>query len=251
MKFYQIIHDDLSELRGQVVSIIGGGGKSSLLLRIGEELVKENLKVILTSTTKLQAFPEMGLVLTGENQNFVSQLKLMLDKIKIALVAQEYYKAETLKGLHKLAVQQLTKYADIVLVEADGCRQRPLKTHRDYEPPIPPTTNTVIIISGANAVGERLTEKTVHRTELFAQKWNLPDGTLLTPEIISQELLSPHSYLRNIPIQARVRFLINKSDTNSIGGKLLAEHLMRKCSYPVFLGSVTNHELKRISIEHS
>jgi probable selenium-dependent hydroxylase accessory protein YqeC len=105
----------------------------------------------------------------------------------------------------------------------------------------------VIIICGANVVGAPLNTETVHRAELFSQKWNLPFGTVITPEIIANELLSPHSYLRNIPLRAEVRILINQCDKNPIGGRLLAEHLMRKCQYPVYLGSIQQTKLERIA----
>ncbi|NIR49338.1 putative selenium-dependent hydroxylase accessory protein YqeC [candidate division KSB1 bacterium] len=248
MKFYEIIHRDLKKIKGQVISIIGGGGKTSLLYKIGKELAKRNFKVILTTTTKLPPQLGTGLALTG-NGNFDSELSVLLNENNIVLVAEEYYKKDALKGLSRSAVSRLGHYADIVLVEADGCRRRSLKTHKEYEPPIPAATNTVIIICGANVVGQPLNEDTVHRWELFSQKWNLPCGTVLTPEVISNELLSPYSYFRNIPLKAEIRLFVNKTDANSIGGKLLADHLITRCSYPVFSGSITENTLHRVSRE--
>ncbi len=251
MKFCQIIHRDPQQLRGQIVSVIGGGGKSTLIERIGQELRKKDFRVILTATTKLKRLPKIGLVLSEESPNFVSELEVLLRENKIALVAQNYYKEDTLKGVSRTMVPGLTAYADIVLVEADGSRQRPLKTHKPHEPPIPVHSNTVIIVCGANVVGEPLSSKQVHRMELFAEKWNLSEGTTLTPEVVARELLSPHSYLRNVPLRAEIRYFVNKCDLNEIGGRLLAEHLMRKCPYPVFLGSLKQNQLADVRHEFS
>ncbi|MCH7523466.1 MAG: hypothetical protein IIC74_00295, partial [Bacteroidetes bacterium] len=99
-------------------------------------------------------------------------------------------------------------------------------------------------------VGAQLDEKNVHRAELFSHKWELPFGTRLTPEIIARELLSPFSYLKNIPLYANVSILINKADKNAVGGKLLAEKLLTKCTYPIFLGSLKNNTLERETINN-
>ncbi|MFQ5639127.1 MAG: selenium cofactor biosynthesis protein YqeC [bacterium] len=248
MKFYEIIHHNLTLITGQIVSIIGGGGKSSLLLQIAKELSRKDFKVVITSTTKLQPMANIGLVLTHENNHSLSEAKILLDTNGLVLIASRYYKQETLKGLDKVRVQELRHLADVVLVEADGSRQRSLKTHKSYEPPIPPASTSVVIVSGANIVGKNLNDKNVHRSELFAEKWNLQQGDILTPETICRELLSPHSYLRNIPLRAEVRFYINKSDQNPIGGQLLAEHIYRKSDYPVFLGSLKKKTVERVSL---
>ncbi|MFQ5604542.1 MAG: selenium cofactor biosynthesis protein YqeC [bacterium] len=246
MHFYKIINQNIDQLRGQTVSIIGGGGKSTLIKKLSSELVEQKLKVIVTTTTKIQLLSKMGLVLTKNNPNFVSELKVIIDELNIVQVAKEYYKKDTLNGINRALVNELSNYADVVLIEADGSRQRSLKTHKEYEPVIPTCTSTVVVLCGANIVGEQLNESTVHRAELFSQKWRHPFGTILTPEIISKELLSPHSYLRNAPIQAQIVYLINKIDTNAIGGKLLAEHLKRTSHHRVFKASIKKNSLKEI-----
>ncbi len=248
MYFYNIINKHLKSLKNQIVAVIGGGGKSTLIKKISQELSTANFKVVITTTTKMQPFPNVGLVLRNGNTDYLSELSVILDELNIAQVANGYYKKGTLRGINQVTVNELTKYADIVLIEADGSRQRSLKTHKENEPIIPVNATTVIIISGANIVGEELNESTVHRAEIFSQKWNLPFGTILTPEIIAKELTSPYSYIRNIPLNSNIAYLINKSDLNSIGGKLLAEHLLRKCKNQVYWGSIKNNLVNQITI---
>ncbi|HEX9654493.1 MAG TPA: selenium cofactor biosynthesis protein YqeC [bacterium] len=250
MPFYQLIHDDLSKIKGQIVSFIGGGGKSSLLQTIGKELALQNLRVVLTSTTKFQPFPQIGLVLVKDGRSYLSELKTLLDEIKVVQVAGDYHKKDRFLGVSVVTVQELSRLADVVLIEADGCRQRSLKTHRENEPVIPSFSTTIVIICGCDVVGEPLNAETVHRAQLFSEKWHLPLNEILTPEIISKELLSPKSYLRNVPIRAAIRLFISKADSNPIGGKLLSEHLLRKTEYPIFLGSIQRNQLQRVVIEN-
>lgn len=249
MKFHSLINYDIDRVKNQTVSIIGGGGKSTLLKRLAKELTAEKIKVVLTSTTKFQPFPKIGIVLQESHGDYLSETSELLNKLNVALVAKEFYKERnTLIGVDKQTVVELKKISDTVLIEADGSRQRCLKTHKEYEPVIPSISQTVIIICGADVVGAQLDEKNVHRAELFSQKWELPLGTRLTPEIIARELLSPFSYLKNIPLYANVSILINKADKNAVGGKLLAEKLLTKCSYPIFLGSLKNKTLERVTL---
>lgn len=247
MSFYRLINEDPGKIKGQIVSVIGGGGKSSLLQKLGRELVNQNLRVILTSTTKFQPFPQTGFVLVKDGRDFSTELKNLLGELKVAQVAKDFYEKDRFLGVSIPVVQELSRFADVIIVEADGCRQRSLKTHKESEPVIPPFSTTVVIICGSDVVGQPLNEKTVHRAEMFSGKWDLPFGVTLTPEIICKELLSPLSYFRNVPIRSAVRLFINKVDTNPIGGKLLAEHLMRKCEHPVFLGSLREDALTLVN----
>lgn len=252
MDFVNLISPEPEQLRGHIITIIGGGGKSTLLERLGTELTARTLRVILTTTTKMQNPAGMDLVLQEHSQNFISETRTKLEKRGIVTVAKDYHRSkEKLSGISLAYIPELKRFADAIVIEADGCRQRPLKTHKEYEPVIPVSTNHTIVICGADVVGARLSDKTVHRADLFAQKWNLKMDTVLTPEIIAQELLSPDSYMRNIPIKSGITFYINKSDRNSIGAKLLAEHLMTKSSHPVFFGSLKKNILTRISTVHA
>ncbi len=251
MKFSKIIHTDPNRIRGQIVSVIGGGGKTSLIEAIAQELRQVGFKVVVTTTTKLNPLPRVALVLKEHSPNFAVELAILLQENRLVVVGQDYYKGQTLKGLRRNAVPGLLRYGDVVLVEADGCRQRPLKTHKSYEPPIPAASTTVIIVCGARAVGQRLDEAYVHRLDLFARKWNLAEGAVLTPEIIASELLSPQSYLRNVPVRAEVRLFVNQADVNNRGARLLAEHLMARCAHPVYYGSVQMQTLSDARTEYA
>lgn len=245
MNFFEIIDSDLDKIKNQIVAVIGGGGKSSLIYRIGTELVERDFKVILTSTTKIQSMPGIELIIQNETKDFMTSVSEILEKNKIVTLAKEKYKGEKLSGLDPETITTLRPLTDVILIEADGSRQRSLKTHKEYEPVIPPDTNTVIIICGANIVGAPLNDENVHRAELFAQKWRLSFNDLLDPEIIASELLSPDSYLRNVPPHSNVVLYINKSDLNSEGALKLVDILKQKCDYRLFSGSLLNNSLKR------
>ena len=115
MPFYSLLDSPINSFKGQIVSVIGGGGKSSLLKKIGQELVKLNLKVILTTTTKIEPFPNTGLVLLqGRGKDIREELTYMLDELKIVMVAKDRYQKDKLVGVDAEIVRKFKKYANIV-----------------------------------------------------------------------------------------------------------------------------------------
>jgi len=248
MPFYSLLDPPINSFKGQIISVIGGGGKSSLMKKIGQELVNLNLKVILTTTTKIEPFPNTGLVLLqGRGEDIREELTYMLDELKIVMVAKEHYKKDKLVGVAPEIVRKFKKYANIVLVEADGARQRPFKTHLPHEPVIPAATDKVIIVIGSEIVHQPLNDETMHRAELFAKKWNMALEEKLTRKIIAKELLSPAGYTRRIPITSNIAIFINKTDVHLDRAKSLAEYLMKKCNYPIFLGSIKNNSIVQVN----
>ncbi len=247
MNFFNLIDPDISKIKGQVVSIIGGGGKTSLMQKIAEELLDENLDVILTTTTRIEPLESVCLVLQKDNPNFIAEIKALLMEMSIAMVASDYYKeGERLIGIDKIFVHKLKELADVVLVEADGSRQKGLKAHKKDEPVIPTNSDSVIMVCAADVVGAALNDDSVHRAALFSEKWSIPFNTALTPGIISQELISLNGYRKNIPQGASISILVNKSDLNFEGGKSLVENLVRYGDCKIFLGSLKENRLEQI-----
>ena len=141
-----------------VTAIIGGGGKTTLLRTLGEELAEEN-RVLLCTTTKIFPFPALPCATTAE----------ALDSREHRLLCA----GTPVPGTEKLTappvpMAELAAWFDYVLVEADGSAQRPFKAHASHEPVIPAEASQVICVVGASGFGKPIREAT-HRPELYAQ----------------------------------------------------------------------------------
>ena len=141
-----------------VTAIIGGGGKTTLLRTLGEELAEEN-RVLLCTTTKIFPFPALPCATTAE----------ALDSREHRLLCA----GTPVPGTGKLTappvpVAELASRFDYVLVEADGSAQRPLKAHAAHEPVIPAEAGQVICVVGASGFGRPVSEA-AHRPELYAR----------------------------------------------------------------------------------
>lgn len=172
----------LLDVRPGVTAVIGGGGKTTLLRVLGEELAAEGARVLLCATTKL--FPFEGL------PNLVDPPEEALAE---ALEARRLVCAGTpVPGTGKLTapvlpMRKLAELADYVLAEADGAAGRPLKAHAAHEPVIPPEANRVIYVVGASGFGRPVREA-VHRPEKFCALTGLEPETAVTPEAVAEAL---------------------------------------------------------------
>lgn len=176
--------------KGDIVCLVGGGGKTTALRLLKEELTGLGWKVSPTTTTRLgreEAEGIEGLVLAGLEGN------------KALGIAPE-------------EVAGLLQERDAVIVEADGSRGRPLKAPAEHEPALPHQATLVVVLVGAEAIDAPFSEELVHRPERFSALTALEPGQPLTPRTIAWVVSHPRGGLKDVPPEASVAVLINKVD---------------------------------------
>ena len=163
----------LLDIHPGVTAVIGGGGKTTLLRTLGEELAEES-RVLLCTTTKIFPFHDLPCAMTAEELNSLRrELRLMCAGTPVP-------------GTEKLTappvpMAELAAWFDYVLVEADGSAQRPFKAHASHETVIPAEASQVICVVGASGFGKPIREAT-HRPELYAQLAGVSVEDLVAPE---------------------------------------------------------------------
>lgn len=159
----------------RVTALIGGGGKTSLLYLLGQELAEQGESVLLTTTTHL-AQDDCAVA-----PKDIDELNALLAPEKIVLAA--YPAADgRMTGIPAKWYAHLK--ADRILVEADGSHRLPLKVHRAFEPAIPAGAELVLQVAGLSALG-RCTNEAVHHPE----EMGLPEPERVSPELIESILL--------------------------------------------------------------
>ncbi len=153
--------------QGDVVCCIGAGGKTSLMLHLAQEAKELGLKVLVTTTTKI-FIPDTdrydALDLSGE---LFAAGSVPVPGISVGgrpdPVAGKMRGAET----DLLAVQR--QLFDLLLIEADGAAQKPLKGWNATEPVIPEFTTRTIGIIDIETIGRIICASLVHRLEIFSE----------------------------------------------------------------------------------
>lgn len=143
-----------------VIAIIGGGGKTTLQLRLAEEL-KAQGRVIVCATAKI--YPPIGIptLLSPD----ADEITAALQTHRVLCVGREESEGKLTLPLSEISI--LTGLADYVLVEADGSKGLPLKAHAPHEPVIPQEAAQRILVMGIDGVGRPIREA-AHRPQLYA-----------------------------------------------------------------------------------
>ena len=198
---------------GDLVSLVGAGGKTTAILTLVRELRSRNLRVLVTTTTHL------GSTIPSEVPSFLygecgeGHLRDVLDEQGAILVAGPPDSDGKLTGLGGRIVGVLSSSlrADVTLVEADGARKRSLKAPDAHEPVIPNGATIVCPVVGLDALGLPIGEA-AHRPHLVARF--APDG-FVTVEAIAALLTSALGALKGVPDDASVRPILNKMGDRS------------------------------------
>lgn len=201
----------------EVISLVGAGGKTTLMFRLAKELVERGQKVVTTTTTKiLEPSPEESryLFVNSENGRIKKFVGEQLSSYRNITIAQEKLGSGKLKGLSPEFVTELSNSEEIeyLIVEADGAAGRPVKAPREGEPVISSSTTIVVALSGVDGVDLELKEENIFRSEKVSQLTGLPLGSRMTDEAMAILMTHPDGIFRGTPVSSRVVVFLNKVD---------------------------------------
>ncbi len=185
----------------ELVSIVGAGGKSSILFALGRDLHAAGARVILTTTTRVgENQPREPVCWSAEPAVVEAALGPGLPVFVAASRAPG-----KIVGPSPAAVDLLFEQtgADYVVVEADGAAGMAIKAPADHEPVIPSASTTVVVVASIAAVGRPISA-VAHRPERVAELIGAHPGDLLTLDGVAAVLLHPAGGLKGVPEGARV-----------------------------------------------
>ena len=129
-----------------VISVIGAGGKTSLIFAWARELAAAGKNVVITTTTHMYR-PE----------------RMEEDGIRI-VVSDDPERSDKVTAPPAEVLDSLRDTADVVFIEADGSRRMPLKWPAPWEPVVPDYTDFTVCVVGLSALG-RNTADVVYRAD--------------------------------------------------------------------------------------
>ncbi|MFC7204197.1 selenium cofactor biosynthesis protein YqeC [Haloferax namakaokahaiae] len=194
--------------RSELVGVVGAGGIKPFLYRLTEEL-----DAVLTSTVGIPIFDDhvAALAVTEDPVSALENHSRRPLGLVPARQSNERYRGYSTERVDEFA--HLT--SDQVIVKADGARSRLLKAPDDHEPQLPETTDIVCPLASVKAVGESLTEATVHRPERVASVTECSPGEALSPWDIASVIASHDGGLKCVPRTARVVPVLTMVETAS------------------------------------
>jgi probable selenium-dependent hydroxylase accessory protein YqeC len=173
--------------------------------------------VLVTTTTHMGAPREdVGPVLFAEADDPTPRVAAALDTHGRAMLLGARVREDKIAGIAPESVDALARLADLVLVEADGARQRSFKLPADHEPVIPASTALVVVVAGLDALGQPLDETCVHRLDRVAAASGQAPGSTITEDTFVRALGHERGYLSRVPGHARGAVLLNKAENPSV-----------------------------------
>nr|MEE4267285.1 selenium cofactor biosynthesis protein YqeC [Candidatus Krumholzibacteria bacterium] len=187
---------------GHVISIMGSGGKTSLQRALAEVLRQDRVPVVLTTTTRTEAWSEVPVFDLADLVELEAQAMPLVFYLRDGVDSQGKW-----RGLAPGDVDRLDEvFPDrVFLVEVDGSAKLPLKIHRPGEPVWPARTSLAMVAMGAGATGGFLHDH-VHRLgrQPSVVLDPLPVGSMLEWEHLLGMLVEKGGYLEQVPEQVPV-----------------------------------------------
>ena len=196
-----------------VVSFVGGGGKTTAMFRLADELTTAGLRVVTTTSTHI-AEDQIPLSPAYINPEELSSLGKCLDRHGQCLVAGLPDGKGRVFNISPEVILDLKKRPDVdcILIEADGSKSRPFKAPASHEPVVLDITTILVPVVGMNCMGMPLDDATVHRPEIAAALADVPVGSIITPETVARVLAHAEGGAKSLPAGARLVPLLNKVD---------------------------------------
>ena len=207
---------------GDMVCVMGAGGKATLMKRLIREMLDEPFPVIITSTTNLHA-------LGGENSPPV--LLSEEGRVELQSVAKDWsgrgavvwverkLPQNMFRGLEASQVEALhdSDFHGVMIVKTDGARKRLIKAPGPGEPVIPKGATHCILVLGLTAIGQKADDRIVHRMEKVRAIAGLNAGDIIEAQHLARLASHPDSYPSRLPQNAkRILYLSHCSSKKAL-----------------------------------
>jgi probable selenium-dependent hydroxylase accessory protein YqeC len=227
----------------QCVSVMGAGGKSTLMNRLADEFIVLGCTVVLTSTTNYhrpRTLQSDQILLTREVPAWPEKLGALARRWNRLVVLHHELGDAMVKGIDVAAVRTIHEHIPeaVVIVKTDGARKRWFKAPNQSEPVVPPWSQLCITVVNREILGQPLTDALVHRPERVAELTGLNLGDPITPQAVGTVLTHPDTYAPKIPAGARRAIYIShvRTAVDVEHAKMIAAWLDRSAIDAVLAG---------------
>ena len=170
----------LAEFSAPIISVVGAGGKTTVIRRLAREYEEEGQASIVTTTTHMWQ-PEEGFYLRAPDLEMLYRMLKRRRQVWAGCPEPDgkmsAFPTAFLEAVRMLAVP--------VIIEADGAKGQSVKVPGDHEPALWGKTMVLLGVAGLDAVGGQIRD-VCHRPEQAAAFLNKrPEDTLECEDIVT------------------------------------------------------------------
>lgn len=208
------------EEKKHIVSLVGAGGKTTVMYQLAEHFANLGKKVLVTTTTHI----------FQPNDNFaksIAEVETFWETGSYAVVGSVEVSSGKLVKLPEEVLKNYSSLADLVLVEADGAKHFPCKAPAENEPVLLPESDVIIAVMGLDALHQPI-KKVCFRLEKVMEVLDVTFEHCLTEEDAVKLLLSEQGAFKNVG-QRNYFIVLNKcDDENRVNSALKIRSLLGK-----------------------
>ncbi|MCJ7691300.1 MAG: selenium cofactor biosynthesis protein YqeC [Clostridiaceae bacterium] len=175
--------------KSDIISIVGAGGKTTMMFKIAEELRGLN-KVLVSTTTKIYVPLEDRYDFMCTDSEML-QRYIHMKENGIYILGSGVNCENKILGLYEEDLDELAPYFDYILIEADGAKKKHLKGWSELEPVIYRKTTKTVGILDIQALGMIISEVNVHRSKLFCELTGAKHGETVQLEHLLKIIINP------------------------------------------------------------
>ena len=151
---------------GHIVSLVGAGGKTTMLYLMAQKAASFGKRVLVTTTTHIMVPPDA--VMAWD----VRRVHELWEKGTYAVIGaaaeQDKDKDKKLCKPEQTFLKQMISEAELVLIESDGAKHFPCKVPASHEPVILPECDIVVGVAGLTALEKPIGQKCFREADVLA-----------------------------------------------------------------------------------
>ncbi len=191
----------------RVVSLVGAGGKTTVILRFRGECLEEGISHVVTTTTHMQ-FERSGDFLSEASLERVMEMAGQFRTVWLGEPVSE----GKMKGFPVDFLEQVYAKGLWLLVEADGAKRLPVKAPAEHEPVVVPFSTDVLAVYGLDAVGRPIGEACFRVDKVMALLGKTAVDRLTAVDIV-RLAASAAGGRKQVTDGMRYGVILNKADT--------------------------------------
>ena len=212
--------------KGHTVSLVGGGGKTTLLYAMAAHCARKGWRVLVTTTTHIRQpiacyAPDDAALTALWQAGHYAVIGTPAENGKLTLPQPQL--------LRRMA------QADAVFIEADGAKHCPCKVPAAHEPVLLPQSDIVLAVTGLSALDRPLREACFRYDTIRPQFLAAAPDAPLTPSVLAQLLASVQGGRKAVG-DRQFYAVLNQTDTPKLRKQgILIQQLLRQQGIPCVL----------------
>ena len=191
----------------KTVSVVGGGGKTTVIRKIMDECRNAGIPCAVSTTTHIQKC-DAGYFLGKPSVEMFRQIMI---KYGVVWMGKETTDKK-LTAFPDTYIKEISNEPGMLLLEADGAKRLPVKAPAEHEPVICAQTDIVLNVYGMSAVGKKLKDG-CFRVKEMEQILGKTEEDILYPEDIVTLAVSQRAGRKCVADDMEYQVILNQVDT--------------------------------------